>query len=94
MPIWPPGMSKVGNWAPASATWISISLSLSSLLRSRLRNDSRVAGEALVPTRASSTRSSAFFSACALTSLRRVSRVRLMPTSTRSRTMESTSRPT
>src|SRR5262249_8699103 len=94
MPTWPPGMSKVGNCGPASATWISMSLSLSSLALSRLRNASRVAAEALVPTRASSTRSSAFLSACALTSLRPVSRVLVMPTSTRSRTMESTSRPT
>ena len=38
--------------------------------------------------------SSALRSACVLTSLRRVSRVSAMPTSTRSRTMESTSRPT
>jgi len=29
MPTWAPGMSKVGNCGPASATWISISLSLS-----------------------------------------------------------------
>ena len=31
MPTWPPGMSKDGSCGPASATWISISLSLSSL---------------------------------------------------------------
>ena len=44
MPTWPPGMSKDGSCAPLSATWISISLSFSSLARSRLRKLSRVAG--------------------------------------------------
>ena len=64
-------MSNIGRPAPGvSATWISISLSFSSPVRSACGTISRVAGEAPGPTSASSTRSSAFFSARARTSLR------------------------
>ena len=53
-----------------------------------------VAGDAVLPTSASSTRSSALTWARALTSSRIFSRWRPMATSTRSRTSCSTSRPT
>ena len=89
-----PGMSNIGMLAALSETWISMVLSLSSLPRRRLRKVSRVAGDAVGPTSASSTRSSAFFSAWARTSLRLASRTSANPTSTRSRMMLSTSRPT
>ena len=89
MPTWLPGMpgiSKDGMDAD-SETWISISLSSSSLDRSFRRNDSRVALLAPAPTRASMTRSSALICARASTSLRLASRTRPMPVSKRSRTI-------
>ena len=67
MPILAPGMpgiSKFGMPPPVSATSISISLSSSRPSRSFLRKVSRVAGLAVLPTSASSTRSSALI--CAL----------------------------
>ena len=83
-----PGISNIGKPAPGmSATWISISLSLSSPVRRRLRKISRVAGDEPGPTSASSTRSSAFFSARARTSLRFASFTSAIATSTRSRMM-------
>jgi hypothetical protein len=99
MPIWAPGMpgiSKVGSCMPPalSCSSISISRSASEPSRSSLRNFCRVSGLAEVPTSASSTRSSAASSALAATDLRSRSRVIVMPTSTRSRTIWSTSRPT
>lgn len=77
-----------------SASWSSISLSSSSPARSFLRKLSRVAGWEPGPTRASRIRSSAAASAFALTPDRRLSRTITSAASTRSRMMESTSRPT
>ena len=94
-PTLPPGHVELRHAAgEVSLTSISISLSSSSPSRRRLRNDSRVVGLAAGPTSAVSTRSSAASSALAETSFRRRSRTRPMPTSTRSRMIESTSRPT
>ena len=91
-----PGMPGISNIGAPPDDWVSISISLSfiSPARSFLRNDSRVAGPEPGPTSASSTRSSAACWARACTSLRLRSRVCAMPTSTRSRMICSTSRPT
>jgi hypothetical protein len=89
-----PGISNIGMPPPEDCVSISISLSLSSPARSFLRKDSRVVDEALAPTSASSTRSSAASCARACTSLRFFSRTWAIATSTRSRTICSTSRPT
>ena len=95
-PICAPGMPGISNIGapPDDCTSTSISLSLSSPARSLRRNESRVAALALAPTSASSTRSSAAIWARACTSLRLRSRTWVMPTSIRSRTICSTSRPT
>src|SRR5712672_95708 len=95
-PICAPGMPGISNIGIPPEDWvsISISLSLSSPERSFLRNESRVAALELAPTSASSTRSSAASWARARTSLRFRSRVCVIATSTRSRTICSTSRPT
>ena len=96
-PIWAPGMpgiSNIGMPLPDDCVSISISLSLSSPARSFLRKESRVAGLEAGPTSASSTRSSAASWARACTSLRLRSRVCAIATSTRSRMICSTSRPT
>ena len=79
---------------PLACTSISISLSLSSPARRRLRKASLVEALAFSPTRAVTTRSSAASWARARTSLRFRSRVCVIATSTRSRTICSTSRPT
>ena len=98
MHIWAPGMpgiSKVGSEEAAdSLTSMSTSFSASEPSRSILRNLPRVSLAAFLPTSASSTRSSALSSALAATSLRMRSRVMWIETSTRSRTICSTSRPT
>ena len=73
---------------------MSISRSSSSPPRSIRRNLVRVSPWAFWPTSASSTRSSAFSSADAWTSLRSRSRVIEIEISTRSRMICSTSRPT
>ena len=95
-PICAPGMPGISNigMPPEDCVSISISLSLSSPARSFLRKESRVAALELGPTSASSTRSSAASWARACTSLRLRSRVWAIATSTRSRTICSTSRPT
>ena len=79
---------------PLSATATSISLSSSSPERSIRRNLERVSAAAPSPTSALTSRSSAATSAFACNSLREDSRSMLRLTSTRSRTMLSTSRPT
>ena len=89
-----PGISNSGMPPPADCTSISISLSLSSPARSRLRKESLVVALAFSPTKALTTRSSAASWARACTSLRFLSRVWAIATSTRSRTICSTSRPT
>ena len=96
--IWPcgmPGMSiaPVGP-APLSATFTSTSFSSSSPSRSMRRNLARVSLPALSPTSALTSLSSACASALACTPLRELSFSMVMLTSTRSRTMLSTSRPT
>ncbi len=65
-----PGISNVGMPPLPACSSTSISLSLSSPLRSFLRKDSRVAALEPAPTSASSTRSSAAICARACTSLR------------------------
>src|ERR1700712_5739005 len=89
-----PGISNIGMPLPEDWVSISISLSLSSPARSFLRKESRVAGLEPGPTSASSTRSSAASWARACTSLRLRSLVCAIATSTRSRMICSTSRPT
>jgi hypothetical protein len=89
MPTWLPGMPGISNDGidGVSATWISISRSLSSFERKRLRKASRVESAAPAPTSASSTRSSALSWALAATSFRLASRTSPMPASSRSRTI-------
>src|ERR1700712_2537567 len=89
-----PGISNIGMPPEEDCVSISISLSLSSPARNFLRKESRVAALELAPTRASSTRSSAASCARACTSLRLRSLVCAIATSTRSRMICSTSRPT
>src|SRR6516162_9982157 len=89
-----PGISNSGMPPPVACTSISISLSLSSPARSRLRKASLVEALAFSPTSALTTRSSAASCARARTSLRFRSRVCVIATSTRSRIICSTSRPT
>ena len=96
-PIEAPGMlgnSNIGMAELGCASSISTSLSSSSPSRNFLRNASRVVGEALAPTSALSSRSSAARWARACSALRFSLRTMAMATSTRSRTICSTSRPT
>ena len=96
--IWPggmPGMSRLPTGElPVSATCTSTSLSSSSPARSMRRNLARVSPPAPSPTSAVTSLSSACNSALACTPLREDSFSMVMLTSTRSRTMLSTSRPT
>ena len=98
IPIWAPGMpgiSIVGMvLAPVSITLISISRSARAPSRSILRNFCLVSSLAETPTSASKILSSAAIAAFSLTSLRILSRVLLMAMSSRSRIIDSTSRPT
>ena len=84
----------IGMPPPASAICTSTSRVSIVPSRSIRRNFIRVSPLAPSPTRAVTSRSSAASSALAWTSLRARSRVWVMETSTRSRTMLSTSRPT
>ena len=90
-----PGISNIGMPPPDGCTSISISLSFSSPAR-KLLAERVLGGGGWRPGRPARrrTRSSAACSARACTSLRLRSRVSAMPTSTRSRTICSTSRPT
>ena len=96
--IWPggmPGMSIMPIGAPiGSLTCTSISRDSIWPSRSMRRNFSRVSPLAPSPTSAVTSRSSAASSALACTPLRAVSRAWTIAASTRSRTMDSTSRPT
>ena len=87
-------MFEIPGMPGAQMGAISISFSLSSPARNFLRNESRVVALELAPTKASSTRSSAASCARACTSLRLRSRTCAIATSTRSRMICSTSRPT
>ncbi|CAA9218040.1 MAG: hypothetical protein AVDCRST_MAG04-508 [uncultured Acetobacteraceae bacterium] len=93
---WAPGRSIMPMGMPLPWSAICTSISRVSMLPSRSirRNFMRVSPLAPSPTRAVTSRSSAANSALAWTSLRALSRVWVMETSTRSRTMLSTSRPT
>ena len=70
MPTWPAGDLEGRQLRPAVGD-LDLDLLVVQLVGAQpLAEASRVAGDALAPTSASSTRSSALFSACALTSLR------------------------